>query len=109
MPLIPKHRQHVLETVLATHFCLKVVVKGVHTIDLHLAVSDHRLDHALLLQVLDTRPGERAVDLHPIHECRDGDEAVGLDIFVELIGGGLVKQDGVLCLVLDCKYVSIRL
>lgn len=72
-----------------------------HTVDLHLAVGDHRLDHALLLEVGDALAGERAVDLHTVDEGSDGDEAVGLDILVELLRGGLVEQDGVLGLVLD--------
>ena len=73
-----------------------------HTVDLHLAVSHHRLDHSLLLEVLQALPGERAVDLEPVDEGGDGHEAVGLDILVELVGSGLVKEDGVLGLILDC-------
>lgn len=61
----------------------------------------HGLDHALLLEVLDAAPRERAVDLHAVDEGGDGDEAVRLDILVELLGGGLVEDDGVLGLVLD--------
>jgi hypothetical protein len=72
------------------------------TVDLHLAVSHHRLDHSLLLEVLQALAGERAVDLEPVDEGGDGHEAVGLDILVELVGSGLVKEDGVLGLVLDC-------
>jgi hypothetical protein len=64
-------------------------------------MSDDRLDHALLLKVLDALAGEGAVDLHSVDQDSDGDEAVGLDILVELVGSGLVQQDGVLSLVLD--------
>lgn len=66
-------------------------------------MPNNQLDQPLLLQVLQALPGERAVDLEPVDEGRDGDEAVGLDILVELVGSGLVKDDGVLGLVLDCR------
>lgn len=72
-----------------------------HTVDLHLAVGDNRLDHALLLEVLEALSCQRAVDLHSVDESGDGHQAVGLDILVELLGGGLVENDGVLGLVLD--------
>ena len=72
-----------------------------HTVNLHLAVLNNRLDQALLLEVPEALPGERAVDLHSVDEGSDGDETVRLDILVELLGGGLVEDDGVLGLVLD--------
>lgn len=72
-----------------------------HTVDLHLAVLHHRADEALLLEVLDAPPRERAVDLHAVDEGGDGDEAEGLDILVELLRSLLVEDDGVLGLVLD--------
>lgn len=59
------------------------------------------LDHALLLEVGEALPREGAVDLHAVDEGRDGHKPVGLDILVELVGGGLVQDDGVLGLVLD--------
>ena len=64
-------------------------------------MRDHRLDHALLLEVGDALAGQGTVDLHAVDENSDGDEAVGLDILVELLRGGLVEEDGVLGLVLD--------
>lgn len=75
--------------------------KGGHTVDLHLAVSDDGLDDALLLKVGKALAGQRTVDLHSVDEGGDGDEAVGRDILVELLGSGLVENDGVLGLVLD--------
>ena len=75
--------------------------RGGPTVDLHLAVRDDGLDHALLLEVVEALAGQRAVDLHAVDESGDGDEAVGLDILVELLRGGLVEDDGVLGLVLD--------
>jgi hypothetical protein len=71
------------------------------TVDLHLAVSDDGLDDTPLLEVSDALAGERAVDLETIDESGNSDEAVGLDVLVELLRGGLVEQDGVLGLVLD--------
>ena len=65
-------------------------------------MRNDRLDLTLLLEVLQAPPRERAVDLHSVDEGGDCDETVGLDILVELLGSGLVKQDGVLGLVLDC-------
>lgn len=66
-------------------------------------MRDNRLDLALLLEILQTRPCERAVDLQSVDEGGYCDEAVRLDIFVELLGGGLVEDDSVLGLVLDCR------
>ena len=66
----------------------------------------HRLDHSLLLKVLQALAGERTVDLEPVDEGGDGHEAVGLDILLELVVGLLVENDGVLGLVLDCTAVS---
>lgn len=74
---------------------------GGHTVDLHLAVGDNGLDHALLLEVGNALACQRAVHLHSVDESSDSDETVRLDILVELVGGGLVEQDGVLGLVLD--------
>jgi len=64
-------------------------------------VLNNGLDDALLLEVLDALPCQRAVDLHAVDEGGDGDEAEGRDILVELLGRGLVEDDGVLGLVLD--------
>lgn len=76
------------------------------TVDLHLAVPNNRPDLSLLLEILQALARERAVDLEAIHQCRHGHEAVGLYIFVELVGGGLVEDDGVLGLVLDYSATS---
>jgi hypothetical protein len=70
-------------------------------VDLHLAVSDHRLDDALLLEVGKALSCQRTVDLHSVDESGDGDQTVRLHILVELLRGGLVEDDGVLGLVLD--------
>lgn len=81
--------------------CLREKGERSHTVDLHLAVSDHRLDDALLLEVGKTLSCQRAVDLHSVDEGGNGDETVRLHILVELLRGGLVENDGVLGLVLD--------
>lgn len=72
------------------------------TIDLHLAVCNNLADLSLLLKILQALACQRTVDLHSVDEGGDRDETVGLDILVELVGGSLVEDDGVLCLVLDC-------
>jgi hypothetical protein len=64
-------------------------------------VRDDGLDQASLLKVLQARPGERTVNLQAIDEGGDGDEAVRLNVLVELVGRGLVEHDGMLRLVLD--------
>lgn len=74
-----------------------------HTVDLHLAVRDDGLDLSLLLEVLEALAGQGAVNLEPVDKGGDGDETVGLDVLVQLVGSGLVEDDGVLGLVLDCR------
>lgn len=69
-------------------------------------MRDNLLDDALLLQVGQTSASNGAVDLHSVDQDRDGDQAVGLDIFVKLVRGGLVEEDGVLGLVLDYNAIQ---
>ena len=68
-------------------------------------MRNNLLDLPLLLQVLKALACERTVDLESVDERGDGNEAVGLDVLVELVGSGLVKEDGVLGLVLDCQQL----
>lgn len=72
------------------------------TVDLHLAVRDDGADLALLNEVVQALAGKGAVDLESVDKGGDGDETVGLDVLVQLVRGGLVEDDGVLGLVLDC-------
>jgi hypothetical protein len=72
-------------------------------------VSNNLLDDPLLFQVGESLPCERAVDLQTVDKGSDSDEAVGLDILLELVRGLLVEDDGVIGLVLDytmCKRKS---
>lgn len=66
-------------------------------------MSNNLLDLTLLLEVSEGLASQAAVDLQAVDKGGNGDEAVGLDILVELLGGGLVEDDGVLGLVLDCS------
>ena len=66
-------------------------------------MSNNLSDLTLLLEVLEAAASERAVDLKSVDKGGDSHEAVGLDILVELVGSGLVEDDGVLGLVLDCN------
>lgn len=75
----------------------------VRTVDEHLAVRDDGLDLSLLLQVLQALASQGAIDLQSVDQGSDGDEAVGLDVLVQLLRSGLVENDGVLGLVLDCR------
>ena len=61
------------------------------------------LDRPLLLQIRQRCPCQRAVDLQAIDEDGDCDEAVGLDVFGELLASRFVEDDGVVGLVLDCE------
>ena len=69
-------------------------------------MSDNLLDLAVGLEVGKRFPCDRAVDLQAIDEGGNGDEAVGLDILLELVVDLLVENDGVLGLVLDYRNVS---
>jgi hypothetical protein len=69
-------------------------------------VADNLLDLTVCLEVGERFPCKRAVDLQTIDEDGDGDEAVGLDILLELVVGLLVEDNGVVGLVLDCVAVS---
>lgn len=68
------------------------------------------LDLTPLLKIRKRLARKRSVDLQTINKDGDGDETVGLDIFVETVGGRLVEDDGVLCLVLDYwKFMLVYL
>ena len=73
------------------------------TVDVAGVVANDLLDGTLGLEVGEGAAGERAVDLQAIDEDGDGDEAVGLDLLVEALLEGLVKDDGVDGLVLHCS------
>jgi hypothetical protein len=68
-------------------------------------VADDLLDLALLLKIGERTAGERAVDLQSVDKGGDGDEAVGLNLLLETVRSGLVEDDGVLGLVLDCVRI----
>lgn len=69
-------------------------------------MADDLLDLSPLFEISQSLAGQAAVDLQTVDKGGDGDEAVGLDILVELLGGRLLKDDGVLGLVLNCWFVS---
>lgn len=67
-------------------------------------MSNHLLDLSLLLQIIQRLPCETAIDLQSVDKGGNCNEAVGLNVFVEFVGGGFVEDDGVVGLVLDyCK------
>jgi hypothetical protein len=68
-------------------------------------VADDLLDLALLLKLGERTTGKRTVDLQSVDKGGDGDEAVGLNLLLETVRGGLVEDDGVLGLVLDCVCI----
>jgi len=64
-------------------------------------VANNLLDLTALLEVGEGLAGKAAVDLETVDEGGNGDQTVGLNILVELLGSGLLEDDGVLGLVLD--------
>ena len=74
---------------------------GARTVDQLPAVVDNPLDLALLLQVSDSNPRQRAVDLEPLNEDALRDEAERRDFLHDAVVQGLVQRNGVLGLVLD--------
>lgn len=64
-------------------------------------MANNLLDLTALLEVSESLAGKAAVDLETVDKGSDGDQAVGLNILVELLSGGLVEDNGVLGLVLD--------
>lgn len=59
------------------------------------------LDQALLLQMSDRNPRQRAVDLEPLNEDALGDEPEGGHFLDDTVVQGLVERNSVLGLVLD--------
>lgn len=66
-------------------------------------MANDLLDLALLLEVGESLTGKASVDLQTVDQGGDGDQTVRLDVLVELLGGGLVEDNGVVGLVLDCR------
>lgn len=64
-------------------------------------VADDLLDHSPLLEISQSLAGQATVDLETVDKGGDSDKTVGLDILVELLSGRLLKDDGVLGLVLN--------
>lgn len=90
---------------LASHLQTPLVVTPKNkklTVDAQLAVPNHLLNLPLLLQIIQRLPRQAAVDLEPVHERGDGDEAVRLHVLVQFVRGRFVEDDGVIGLVLYC-------
>jgi hypothetical protein len=69
-------------------------------------VANDLLDLSLLLKISEGPAGQAAIDLQTVDKGGDGDQAVGLDILLESLGSLLLKDDGVLGLVLDYTVKS---
>jgi len=81
------------------------------TVDVSRAMTDHLLDLPFVLKVIQRFPCERSVDFQPVDEDGDSDKAIRLDIFLQLLGGIFIEDDGVIGLVLDYNsnpYISLR-
>ncbi len=70
-------------------------------------MSNNLLDLTICLQISKRFPCERAIDFQAIDECGNGNEAVGLDILLELVVGLLVEDNGVVGLVLNYINLSV--
>lgn len=82
---------------------------GPHTVNAQLGVTDNLLDLALLLEISKRSPCQGSVDLETVDEGGNGDQAVRLDILLELVVGLLVEDDGVVGLILDCGLSVVEL
>ena len=71
-------------------------------------MANNLLDLSSLLEISQSLAGQATVDLQTVDKGGDSDETVGLDILVELLGGRLLKDDGVLGLVLNWLKLAIH-
>lgn len=62
-----------------------------YIVDFYFVVGDYRFDYVFFFEVGDVLVGEWVVDFYMVDEGSDGDEVVGLDIFVEFFRGGFVE------------------
>jgi len=67
------------------------------------------LDGALLLEMPDGHSGETAIDLQSLNQDRLRDKLEGRNFFQDTVVDGLVKDDGVDCLVLDLSLGPLLL
>ena len=72
-------------------------------------MRNNLLNDALLLEIVQGLAGQGAVDLQPVDEHGGRDEAVGLHVLLQLFGGVLVEDDGVVGFVLDCTAAICQL
>ena len=63
-------------------------------------MSHNLLNHPLLLQIIQRRPGQTAVDFQAIDEHGRRDEAVGLHVLLQLFRCAFVEDDCVVGFVL---------
>ena len=71
------------------------------TVDAQFAMPHNLLDLSLLLQVMQRLPCKATIDLQSVDESGNCDEAVRLYIFVELVRGCFIENNGVVGLILD--------
>jgi len=67
------------------------------------------LDLSLLFQIIQRLPCKTTIDLKSVDEGGNCDEPIGLDIFVEFVGGGFVKDDSVIGFVLNLSFRPLLL
>ena len=77
------------------------------TVNTQFTMPHHLLNLPLLLQIIQRLPRQTPIDLQPIHQCRDGDQPVGLYVFVQFVRGRFVEDHGVVGFVLDCMVSAI--
>ena len=79
------------------------------TVDQLSMMMDNAFNCTLLLKMPDCNPSKTTVDLEPLDKDALGDESEGWRLLEDTIVGGLVKSDGVLCLVLDLSLRPLLL
>ena len=76
------------------------------TVNIQPSMAHDLLDLPLCLHFVQHLARDGTVDLHPVDERRDGDEAVGLHVLCQAVAEGFVEDDGVVGLVLDCCFLK---
>jgi hypothetical protein len=111
----PKHPQPILYSAAATARAAHIVSLSAfissaksleRTVDVELVVTNDLLDDALLLELGERLARQGSADLQAVDEDGGGDQTVGQDVFVKALMDGLVHDDGMLGLVLDCPLIS---
>lgn len=76
--------------------------RAIRTVDVHGMRANDLLDDTLLLQVGKGFSGQATVDLELVDKSGNGEETGSLDVLVQSVDLGLIEDNGVVGLVLNC-------